>query len=118
MLESRPLTCIGCRHLVVVLSALAAAYCASACRSTPAPPAAPVAVDTWAVVDGREIRRDDVERTYRRTRDVSQTLSDDEALTAKLNILNDLIVQDILLAKAPQLKLDVGQGDLDTAFAN
>jgi peptidyl-prolyl cis-trans isomerase SurA len=45
-------------------------------------------------------------------------LSDDEALTAKLNLLNDLIVQDMLLAKAGQLKLDVAPSDVDTAFAN
>jgi peptidyl-prolyl cis-trans isomerase SurA len=117
MFEST-LTRIGCRRLLAVLSALAAACCASACRSTPTPAAATVSAETWAVVDGREIRREDVERTYRRTRDAAQTLSDDEALTAKLNILNDLIAQDILLAKARQLKLDVVQGDVDTAFAN
>lgn len=117
MFESRR-TLIRCRRLLVVLSALVAACCASACRTTPTPSAATVSADTWALVDGREIRREDVERTYRRTRDTAQTLSDDEALTAKLNILNDLIVQDILLAKAGQLKLDVVQSDLDTAFAN
>ena len=108
----------SCRHLVVVLSALAAACCAAACRSTPAPSAAPVTADTWAVVDGREIRREDVERTFRRTRDATQTLSDDEALTARLGILNDLISQDILLEKARQLKIEVAQADLDAAFAN
>ena len=118
MFEAR-LARIGSRRLVVALSALAALCSASGCRSTPpTPPAAAVSADTWAVVDGREIRREDVEKTYRRTRDAAQTLSDDEALTAKLNILNDLINQDILLAKAGQLKLDVVQGDLDTAFAN
>ena len=44
--------------------------------------------------------RNDVDKAYRRTRDTSQTLSDEETLTAKLTLLNDLIVQDILLAKA------------------
>lgn len=111
---------VGCRRLFVVLGTLAC--CASACRpaSTPAsaPPAATVSPDTWAVVDGRDIKREDVERAFRRTRDSAQTLSDDEALTAKLSVLNDLITQDILLAKAGQLKLDVAQSDLDTAFAN
>ena len=59
-----------------------------------------------------------MERTYRRTRDTAQTPSEDEALTAKLSVLNDLILQDILLAKAGQLKLEVVAGDLDTAVAN
>ena len=34
-----------------------------------------------------------------------------------LNLLDDLIVQDILLAKANQLKLEIGQSDLDSAVA-
>jgi peptidyl-prolyl cis-trans isomerase SurA len=110
------LTCGRSCRVLVALCALCGSL-AWACRSTPAPPAATVSADTWAIVDGREIRREDVERTYRRTRDTAQTQSEDEALTAKLNILNDLIVQDILLAKAGQLKLDVVAGDLDTAVA-
>ena len=64
------------------------------------PGAASVSADTWATVDGRTITRDDVDKAFRRTSDPSQSLSDEETLTAKLNLLNDLIVQDILLAKA------------------
>lgn len=89
-----------------------------ACRSTPATPVTPVNADTWAVVDGRQITRDDVDKAYRRIRDPSQTLSDEEVLAAKLNLLNDLIVEDLLLAKAAALKIDVPQSDLDTAYAN
>ena len=111
-------SCTEYRRLLIVLSALAAACFAPACRATPTPSAATVSADTWAVVDGREMRREDVERAYRRTRDIAQTLSDDEVLTAKLSLLNDMIVQDILLAKAGLLKLEVPQGDLDTAYAN
>ena len=48
----------------------------------------------------------------------SQPLSDEETLTAKLSLLNELIVQEILLAKARTLKLEVASGDLDTAYAN
>ncbi len=106
----------SCR-LVLALTLLPAACVASACRSTTATPAAAVSADTWAVVDGRTIARDEVDRTYRRTRDASQTLSSEETLTAKLNLLNDLIVQDILLAKAGVLKLDVTPSELDTAVA-
>src|SRR5689334_3356829 len=90
------------RHALLRRAVLAAACVSAACGSRPT--AAPAAsADAWAVVDGREIKRDDVEKAYRRTRDTSQTLSEEEALTAKLNILNDLIVQDILLAKAAAL---------------
>ena len=89
------------------LSVLAAACAIAACRPTARDAGRAVSADTWAVVDGREITRDDVEKAYRRTRDASQTLSDEEALTAKLSLLNDLIVQDILLAKAGALKIEV-----------
>jgi peptidyl-prolyl cis-trans isomerase SurA len=94
-----------------------AAVVATACRSTPAPQPTPAAVspDTWAVVDGKAITRDEVEKAYRRTHDAAQPLSDEEALTAKLSLLNDLVLQEILLAKAAALKLEVAPGDLDTA---
>ena len=39
-------------------------------------------------------------------------------MTAKLGLLNDMIVQEILLAKAATLKLDVPQTELDTAYNN
>ena len=45
-------------------------------------------------------------------------VSEEETLTAKLSLLNDLILQDILLAKAATLKLDVPQTELDTAYNN
>lgn len=102
------------RRLVVLVAVLAAV---SACRSTP-PPAPAVSADTWATIDGRAITRDDVDKAYRRMRDPSQTLSDEEVLAAKLTLLNDLIVQDILLAKARSLKLEIPQSELDTAYNN
>ncbi len=43
--------------------------------------------------------------------------SEEEALTAKLSLLNELIVQDILLAKAPQLKVTVPDSEIDAAYA-
>jgi peptidyl-prolyl cis-trans isomerase SurA len=87
------------------------------CRATPSTqgPAA-VSADTWATVDGRAITRDAVETAYRRSRDESQTLSDEEVLAAKLSLLNEMIVQDILVAKARELKIDVADSELDTAY--
>src|SRR4030095_11906811 len=52
----------------------------------------------------------------RRTEDTSRPLSEEETLTAKLTLLNDLIVQDILVAKARELKIEITDGDLDTAY--
>lgn len=103
-----------------MLSGLAVASLAAACQSKPAPPAAAPAVsaDTWAVVDGRNISRETIEKAYQRTVDTSQPLSDEETLTAKLNVLNDFIVQEILLTKAAELKLAVTDAELDAAYAD
>ena len=48
----------------------------------------------------------------------SQALSEEETLAGKLALLNDLIVQDILMAKAAALKLEVPQNELDAAYEN
>src|SRR5207249_8246908 len=105
-------------RLSLVVGALAATCLAAACRSTPAPaPAAPaVSADTWAVVDGHEITRDDVDKAYKRAGDVAQGLSDDEAMTAKLSLLENLILQEILLSKARALNLSVTDSELDAAY--
>ena len=105
-------------RVLVLIGALAATLPAVACRSKTAAPAPAPSADTWAVVDGRPITRDDVEKAYRRTRDSSQALSDEEVLAAKLSLLDDLIIEDILLSKAGALKLEVPQGELDTAYTN
>jgi hypothetical protein len=106
-------------RLWLTVGVLTAACLMTACRakSASAPPAQ-VSADTWAVVDGHAITRDEVDKAYRRTQDESQPLSDEEILTAKLALLNDLIVQQILLAKAGSLKIDVPQSELDTAYSN
>jgi peptidyl-prolyl cis-trans isomerase SurA len=105
------------RHSSAVLGALLAVCFVAACRSTSATPEPAITADTWAVVDGRPITRDQVEKAYRRTADPSQTPSNEEALAAKLTVLNDLIVLDILLAKARELKIAVADTELDAAYA-
>jgi len=100
------------RAALVLLTCLVAA----GCRATSGPPAAAVTTDTWATVNGKSIMRDDVEKAYRRTRDASQTPSDEEVLTAKLGLLNDLILQEVLLEKGAALKLDAAQAEIDTAY--
>ena len=118
MFSFRSVSTAGHRRLFTL--ALAAAAFLTACQSKPPAPASAAAVsnDTWATVDGRQITREDVEKAYRRSRDASQTLSEEEVLAGKLSLLNDLIVQDILVAKAGALKLEVPQNELDTAYEN
>jgi peptidyl-prolyl cis-trans isomerase SurA len=104
---------------LMVLGVLAAACVGTACRQADRTAAAPTVADkTWAVVDGREISQEEVDKSYRRSRDSSQPVSNEEVLTAKLRVLDDLILQDILLARARTLNLDVGQTELDTAYTN
>src|SRR4029453_8475360 len=104
---------------VLVVSALAGLCIGTSCReANKTPPAPAVSPNAWAVVDGREISRNDVDKAYQRTRDASKTVSEEETLAAKLSLLDDLILQDILLAKARTLNLDVAQADLDAAYNN
>jgi peptidyl-prolyl cis-trans isomerase SurA len=104
------------RVLLLVPVALAIGV-ATGCKSTPATPPPPaISADAWAVVDGREITRDFVDKAYRRMGGNTQPLSDEETAAAKLNLLNDLIVQDVLVTKASALKVEVPEADLDKAF--
>jgi hypothetical protein len=75
-----------------------------------------VSADTWATVDSRPIGRDDVERAFRRARDLAQQLSPEQELAAKLTLLDELILEDLLLARAAALKIEVPASELDTAY--
>ena len=108
-------SCDRFRHLLV-LTVLTACV-GAACRSTQSPAAAPVTADTWAVVNGQQITREQVEKAYRRSADTPQPPSDEEAMSGKLTLLNDLIIQEILMAKARELKVEVADTELDTAYA-
>jgi peptidyl-prolyl cis-trans isomerase SurA len=95
----------------------AAAVLSQACRPA-APAAPPVTVDTWAVIDGRQIMRADVDKAFDRNRDPNQVLTAEEALIAKLGLLDDLIVQDLIAARAPTLQITVADADVDKAYAD
>lgn len=99
---------------------LALAVLASACNKTPGGAATgstkPPSGDAWAVVNGNEITRADVEKAYRRAAPAGQQAGEEEALTAKLNLLNELIVQELLLRKAKELKVELTDAELDKAY--
>lgn len=102
------------RPSLALLSILSMAIASGACQSKPATPAA--SANAWATVNGRELKQDEVEKTYRRTAQDNATPSDEEVATAKLGILNELIVQDLLLAKAKELKIELPDAEVDKAF--
>lgn len=92
--------------LLVSLSLLAAA-CGGAAPATQDP-------DVWAVVNGAEIRRDRVERFYRSMVATSTaTPSEEEALGAKLGLVDELITAELLMARAVELKIVVTGDDVD-----
>jgi parvulin-like peptidyl-prolyl isomerase len=88
----------------------------SGCNRQPGNQAANAPADAWATVDGRSITGDQVEKTFLRSQDPNSKLSPEEAMTVKLSLLNEMILQDILLAKARELKIEVPDSELDTAF--
>jgi peptidyl-prolyl cis-trans isomerase SurA len=98
----------------VILLVVALAGLAGACQSKPAAP--PVSADAWAVVNGREITRDDVEKAYRRNLQAPPPPSEEEAAAAKLEVLDQLIIQDLLLARARDLKIEVPDTELDAEY--
>ena len=102
--------------LVILAVVAASSLVAAACRSTSEPSAPAVTADTWATVNGKAVTQADVDKAYRRISDPAQTPSEEEALTAKLGVLDDLIMEEILLARAPALKLEVSTSELDTAY--
>lgn len=77
---------------------------------------APSSPDVWAVVDGREIRRDDVEKAYRRVAPPNNPASEEEKTTAKLSLLNEMIVQDILVARAGTLGITLTDNEVENAY--
>ena len=73
--------------------------------------------DVWAMVNGKEIRRDEVEKYYRtRVNPEGQEPSQEEALTLKLNVLDELIKNEILLERAKKLNLEASDGEVEDRF--
>jgi len=98
------------RLAAILLSASFVLACGGSKSAAP-----PSSTDVWAVVDGRELKKDDVEKVYRRVAQAQQATAED-TMTAKLSLLNELIVQDILVARAAALKVEVTDAELDAAF--
>jgi hypothetical protein len=67
----------------LVLPTAAAVFLAAACRSGSSAPEVAVSGDTWAVVDGRQIMREDVDIALRRAQGGTQSLSAEELSAAR-----------------------------------
>src|SRR5215471_2980846 len=75
------------------------------------------APDVWATVNGTDIKRDDVDKYYRtRVSPEGQEPSQEESLSLKLNILDELIANEILLERAKKLNLVASDGEVEDKF--
>ena len=75
------------------------------------------AADVWAVVNGTEIKRDEVDKYYKsQVNPESQEPSQEEALTLKLNVVEQLINNEILLERAKKLNLEASDGEVEDKF--
>jgi peptidyl-prolyl cis-trans isomerase SurA len=103
--------------MIRIAFTLVLAVALAACRTAPGTASSkPVSADAWAVVNGQEITRAEVEKAWRRAAPADQQPSEEEATTGKLNLLNDMIVQELLLAKAKELKIELPESELDAAY--
>ena len=86
--------------------------CLAGCNKT-----AQHAPDVWATVNGKEIKRDDVEKYYRtRVNPEGPPPSQEEALSLKLNVLDELINNEILIERAKKLNLEASDGEVEDKF--
>ncbi len=75
------------------------------------------ASDVWAVVNGTEIKRDEVEKYYRtQVNPEGQEPSQEEALSLKLNVIEQLINNEILLERAKKLSSEASDGEVEDKF--
>ncbi len=95
-----------------ILAVLGVCALAAGCKKQEAP-----GPDVWAVVNGHEIKRDEVEKYYRgRVNPEAQEPSQEEGLSLKLSILDELINNEILLERATQLNLVATDGEVEDKF--
>jgi peptidyl-prolyl cis-trans isomerase SurA len=94
-------------------AALIACALLASCKQQETPPGP----DVWAVVNGHEIQRAEVEKYFRsRVNPEAQPPSQEEALSLKLSILDELINNQILLERANKLNLVASDAEVEDKF--
>src|SRR3989449_4985438 len=75
------------------------------------------APDVWAVVNGKEIKREEVDKYYR-TQVNPEGLEPplEESVSKKLNVPDELINNEIMLEKAKKLNLEASDGEVEDKF--
>ena len=100
------------KRITIVLAALTACAIAGGCQRDTAP-----GPDVWASVDGKDIHREDVDKIFRsRVNAEAPTPSQEEALSLKLNILDELINSEILVERAGKMNLVASDAEVEDKF--
>jgi len=101
----------GACCLSLLLVSLIASAIAGCKREVPPGP------DVWAVVNGKEILRSEVEKGYRsRLNPDAPPPSQEESLSLKLNVLDELVTSEILLERANQMNLVASDAEVEDKF--
>ncbi|MGB0035694.1 MAG: SurA N-terminal domain-containing protein [Candidatus Acidiferrales bacterium] len=99
------------RKIAIFAAFVACAFIVS-CKKEAAP-----GPDVWAVVNGKEIDRAKVDKYYRaRVNPEGPAPSQEEALSLKLSILDELINNEILLERAAKLNLIASDAEVEDKF--
>jgi peptidyl-prolyl cis-trans isomerase SurA len=108
---------LSVRRATLATGVMTMTVLASACGGGSTQTAAP-SPDVWALVDGRQILRADVDKAYRgMVAGAAATPSVEEMVNLKLNILDEMITQDLLLAKAREGGVEATDVEIDNALA-
>ncbi len=100
------------KRTILVFAALAAGALAASCKKEAAP-----GPDVWAVVNGKQIARAEVEKYYRtRVNAEAPEPSQEEALSLKLSILDELVNNEIMLERATKMNLIASDAEVEDKF--
>jgi len=100
------------KRRTIALAALLACAFAASCNREMAP-----GPDVWAVVNGKQIMREDVEKLYRsRVNADTPPPSPEEAASLKLSILDELINSEILIERAQKMNLVASDAEVEDKF--
>src|SRR5580658_647567 len=101
------------KRILALLSMLLAGTLAVSCKR---PEVAP-GPDVWATVNGKDITRQEVEKYYRnRVNPEAAAPSQEESLSLKLSILDELINNEILLERATKQGLVASDAEVEDKF--
>ena len=97
---------------ILVLSGILFCSFAAGCKKESAP-----GPDVWAVVNGKDISRAEVDKYYRtRVNADAPAPSQEESLSLKLSILDELINNEILIERANKMNLVASDAEVEDKF--